>query len=411
MSSPRACIFTLEPVALGGVNTMARAVYRMVEGWGWQPTIVYATNAGPDVSLAERLRFTLQTWRAAPRPYPHGPDPFAGLRTRVVAAPPVPLWLYYLVPQFVAGRALADFDMFIVVTGSAHCAVPLALRGKRYVLWAATDYEDELASRADAGDAWAKTILKAWSWPLMVAQERYALRKAGAILALSQHTAARIGERFPEVGAQIETVLYPIDTARFKPGNGAARSGPPFGRFLLLTARINDPRKNVALLLDAFAKVQARQPELALVAVGDEPSEALLEQRRSLGLQDSVHFIASLPREELVAYYQSAELFVLSSRQEGLGISILEAIACGLPVVSTDCGGPSSVVIEGQTGLLVTNDDPDALAEGILRLLENPGTLDGLRASCVTFASQHFSKEVVGRQFKRAFQAVYGDRV
>jgi glycosyltransferase involved in cell wall biosynthesis len=411
MSPPRACIFTLEPVALGGVNTMARAVYQMVEDWGWQPTIVYATNAGPDVSLGERLRFTLQTWRAAPRPYPHGPDPFVGLRTRVVAAPPVPLWLYYLVPQFVAGRALADFDVFIVVTGSAHCAVPLGLRGKSYVLWAATDYEDELVSRADAGDAWAKAILNTWSWPLMVAQERYALRKAGAILALSQHTAARIGERFPEVAAQIETVLYPIDTARFKPGDGAARSGLPFGRFLLLTARINDPRKNVALLLDAFAKVRARQPELALVAVGDEPSEALLEQRRSLGLQDSVHFIASLPREELVAYYQSAELFVLSSRQEGLGISILEAIACGLPVVSTDCGGPSSVVVEGQTGLLVANDDPDALAEGILRLLENPGTLDGLRASCVTFASQHFSKDVVGRQFKRAFQTVYGDRV
>ena len=217
MSSPRVCILTLEPVALGGVNTMARAVYHMLEGWGCQPTIVYALNAGPDVSLAERLRFTWRHWRAAPRPYPHGPDPFKGLRTRIVAAPPVPFWLYYFVPQFILGPAMRDFDLFIVVTGSAHCAQPLGLRGRPYVLWSATDYEDELLSRVNVDDAWARAILDAWSWPLMVSQERYALRKAGAVLALSHHTAQRIGERFPGLQPKIETVLFPIDTADFKP--------------------------------------------------------------------------------------------------------------------------------------------------------------------------------------------------
>jgi glycosyltransferase involved in cell wall biosynthesis len=398
----------MEPVELGGVNTMARVVYRMLEKWGWQPTIVYALNAGPNVSLPERLRFTLRTWRAAPRPYPHGPDPFTGLQTRVVAAPPVPYWLYYFVPQYILGRALVDFDMFIAVTGSAHFALPLGLRGKRYLLWAATDYEDELLSKIGVGDAWARATMNAWYWPLLIAQERYALRKAGAILTLSNHSTERIHQRFPDVASKSRTMLLPIDTERFKPASTAKRPELRYGRFLLLTARINDPRKNVTLLLDAFAQVKAQQPDLNLVLVGDRPSEKLLAQCHSLGLQDSVHFVESLPRDELIAYYQAAELFVLSSVQEGLGISILEAIACGLPVVSTDCGGPSSVVVEGQTGLLVANNDANALAEGILQLLADPQALDDLRACCVKFAREHFSQETIEAQFRDALQTVYG---
>lgn len=398
----------MEPIALGGVNTMARSVYLMLERWGWEPTIVYALNAGPAVSLNERLRFTLSNWRASPRPYPHGPDPFEDLRTQVVAAPPVPYWLYYYVPQFIFGRALAGFDRYIVVTGAAHCALPLGLRGTPYALWVATDYLDELQSRRRAHDAWAGATLDAWSWPLLVAQERFALRRSGAVLALSEHSAEYISERFPEVADKTKTVLMPIDTNRFKPSNSGGKPDLPYGRFLLLTARINDPRKNVALLLEAFALVRARHRDLALVLIGDEPSEDLLERRGRLGLADSVHFIPSLPRDELVKYYQGAELFVLSSRQEGLGISILEAIACGLPVVSTDCGGPSSVVVEGQTGRLVPNDDMEALADGILSLLEDRQALEDLRKRCVAFANARFSKEVIEGQFRDAFVTIYG---
>jgi glycosyltransferase involved in cell wall biosynthesis len=206
----------------------------------------------------------------------------------------------------------------------------------------------------------------------------------------------------------MEPILFPIDTRRFKPA-GDARSRLPYGKFLLLTARINDLRKNVSMLLEAFAEVRAQRPDLSLVTVGGHPSQSLLDQCRSLGLQDSVYFVEHwLTREELIAHYQSAELFVLSSVQEGLGIPVLEAIACGLPVVSTDCGGPSSVVVEGQTGLLVANDDPDALADGILRLLADPQALDKLRASCVEFAAKHFSREVIETQFRNAFQEVFG---
>jgi len=405
--SPRVCILTLEPVQLGGVNVHVHAVYRMLRSWGWEPTIVYALNAGPEASLLERLRFTIKNWRAAPRPYPHGKDPFADLQTLVVAAPPVPFWLYYAVPQFIFGRLLPSFDVIVVVPASAHCAFPLALRGLPYVLWVATDYEDELRSRAAMQDPWAQATLDAWSWPLLVAQERYALRRAGAIVAWPNGK-ERLGEHFPDLADRMEPILFPVDTGRFKPAEGDPPQHP-YGKFLLMTARIHDPRKNFPLMLEAFARVRAQRSDINLVTIGGHPSEEALEQRRRLGLEDSVYFVERwLSRDELIAHYQSAELFVLSSVQEGLGIPVLEAIACGLPVVSTDCGGPNSVVVEGQTGLLVPNHDPDALADGILRLLADPQGLDQLRANCVSFAARHFSIEVVEAQFKKALRTVYG---
>jgi glycosyltransferase involved in cell wall biosynthesis len=394
---------------MGGVNILTRALYRMLEGWGWEPTIVYAVNAGPEVSFVERLRFTLRYWRADSVPYPHAPDPYAGLRTQLVAAAPVPYWLFYLVPQFILGPVLADYDMYIVTGGPAHCAVPLALRGVPYILWVGTDYEDELLGKIQANDDWAQAVLRGRSWPILVAQERYALRNARIVLAQSDHTARLLSKRFPTVASSIRMVLFPVDTSRFKPPSGPSPT-LPYGQFLLSVTRPNDPRKNVSLLLEAFARVQQVHPNLKLVVVGGSPTDQLLEQSLRLGLQEKVHFIEKrLSRDELVLHYQGAELFVLSSTQEGLGIAVLEAIACGTPVVSTDCGGPSGVVKAGQTGLLVGNNDPDALANGVLQVLDDPTKLERLRDSCARFAQQNFSEELVSAQVKIAFQEMYGE--
>jgi glycosyltransferase involved in cell wall biosynthesis len=227
-------------------------------------------------------------------------------------------------------------------------------------------------------------------------------------LALSFHTANLIRAKYPEVADKVDVALFPIDTGLFEPATGGRPAAGRLGRFLLLTARVNDPRKNATLLLEAFARVRPFHPDLKLVTVGDAPGGDLVRRCHALGVSDAVVFMESMSRDALVRYYQSAELFVMSSVQEGLGISMLEAIACGLPVVATDCGGPSGVVVEGQTGLIVPNNDVEALAEGILRLLGDPDALEALRVGCVEFARRNFARRVVEERFAAAFARAYG---
>ncbi|MBI3761482.1 MAG: glycosyltransferase family 4 protein [Chloroflexi bacterium] len=177
--------------------------------------------------------------------------------------------------------------------------------------------------------------------------------------------------------------------------------------FLLFTARIRDPRKNVWMLLRAFARVSAAHPDLKLVFIGDPPLDSHLAVRDECGLGDSVVFLPPLPRVELVPYYQAAELFVLSSSQEGLGISFIEALACGLPVVATRCGGPEGVIIEGETGWLVPNDDEAAFAGAILRALSDPARLSAMRDNCRRYAERELARPVVEEKLLAALREVF----
>jgi glycosyltransferase involved in cell wall biosynthesis len=92
-----------------------------------------------------------------------------------------------------------------------------------------------------------------------------------------------------------------------------------------------------------------------------------------------------------------------------LGISLLEAMACGTPVVATRCGGPEGVVQDGKTGRLVENGNAGALADAVLELLADPGQLEPMRAACVAQARTQFARSVVQSRLLEAFRDVYPD--
>lgn len=127
-------------------------------------------------------------------------------------------------------------------------------------------------------------------------------------------------------------------------------------------------QKNQMVLIKAFAKVKARL-NARLIILGDGVMRAELEQLvQQLGLDDSV----SLPgfKKDIQAYYQTADVFVLSSNYEGFGNVIVEALAHGVPVVSTDCpSGPREILCDGKYGKLVAVGDVDALADAIVASL------------------------------------------
>ncbi|MET0240968.1 MAG: glycosyltransferase, partial [Sphingobium sp.] len=147
-------------------------------------------------------------------------------------------------------------------------------------------------------------------------------------------------------------------------------------------------QKGWATLLRAFAKVIERRPA-RLVVLGVGPEEAELKALASeLGLEGSADFVGfqSMP----LAWMRASDLFVMSSRYEGFGNVIVEALATGTSVVSTNCNyGPSEILDDGKYGELVPVEDPAAMADAICRSLDAPSDPDRLIARAREFTVSH----------------------
>lgn len=129
--------------------------------------------------------------------------------------------------------------------------------------------------------------------------------------------------------------------------------------------------KDHPTLIRAFALVRERHRAI-LQIVGVGPNEVRLRSlAHELGVGEDVHLLGW--RDNPYSVLQESDIFVLSSTTEGFGIVIVEALACGLPVVSTDCkGGPREILEDGESGLLVPLGDPESMARAMLRLMEDP---------------------------------------
>jgi glycosyltransferase involved in cell wall biosynthesis len=157
---------------------------------------------------------------------------------------------------------------------------------------------------------------------------------------------------------------------------------PPF-RFVTV-AGLNS-RKNVAGLIESFAQAFGAAEATSLTIVGDGPRRrALKEQARRHNVASRVAFLGRRDRAGVRDALQAAHAFVLPSRYETFGVALAEAMATGLPVVATRCGGPEDLVTEA-TGLLVSPEDPAALAEALRTMRARWATYDPerIRASVV----------------------------
>jgi glycosyltransferase involved in cell wall biosynthesis/peptidoglycan/xylan/chitin deacetylase (PgdA/CDA1 family) len=154
----------------------------------------------------------------------------------------------------------------------------------------------------------------------------------------------------------------------------------------ILTVGNLDPRKNHRLLIGAFQKVVRRRDARLLILGRDQGTEAIVKAcAQSLGVADKVIIPGAVPNP--TAYYLSANLFVLSSDSEGLPGVLIEALACGLPVISTDCRyGPAEILAGGRYGRLTPVGDADALARAILEALDSPRDPDALKQRAADFA-------------------------
>jgi glycosyltransferase involved in cell wall biosynthesis len=203
---------------------------------------------------------------------------------------------------------------------------------------------------------------------------KVACRRAAHLLAVSEYTKSEI-MRWLHVPAERITVTYNGVAERFRPQDAAAvaelrrRAGLP-ERFILFVGTL-EPRKNLPALLEAYARI-AGDTDAALVIGGGKGwlYDEIFARAEQLNLGQRLHFAGFIPDEELPLWYAAAELFVLPSLYEGFGIPVLEAMACGTPVVTTTSSSLPEVA--GDAALTVPPTDIDAMADAMLRLLQQP---------------------------------------
>jgi L-malate glycosyltransferase len=181
---------------------------------------------------------------------------------------------------------------------------------------------------------------------------------------------------FRKHGIGAEIVQNIIDLSRFRP---AVRS--PADLHLIVTRNLEDIY-DIPTALRAFAAVKRVHGGARLTIAGSGPARADLERlARELGVARDVTFAGRIDNEQIADLYRSASLLVNPTRVDNMPISLLEAMASGLPIVSTDAGGIPFLVEDGTTALLVHPGDPDAMARAILRLLDDRALADRLVAA------------------------------
>ena len=179
-------------------------------------------------------------------------------------------------------------------------------------------------------------------------------------------------EHLPQrLGRTIDRVPKGVDTDLFRPGGPSLRSALRLhDRCVVLAVARLVPIKNLTLLLDAFALVRRRIGAAHLVIVGDGPeATALHAYATTLDVADAVTFTGAVPHRDMPSFYRSADVFALSSAFDNSPNVILEAMACGLPVVTTDVGGVREFVADGIGGAVVERDNAPRFASALERYL------------------------------------------
>ncbi|WP_267784987.1 glycosyltransferase family 4 protein [Paenarthrobacter ureafaciens] len=200
--------------------------------------------------------------------------------------------------------------------------------------------------------------------------------------------------------SDVQIAVPGVDTDYFTP----ADESQPRPGIILSTGRLNDPRKNHKLLVDAYThavNVHGVRQKLVIAGLG-ELEEGAAKSIAESGIQERITVLRNVSRDDLRDLYRSADFFALSSSEEGLGIVLMEAMACGLPFISTATEGAKSIVAISDQGEVVELDSNSTLnfADSLARYAKaSPETLAAKGAKCRQAAQRLFSIHNTGKTF------------
>jgi len=218
-----------------------------------------------------------------------------------------------------------------------------------------------------------------------------------AVIAISKPVEKHLSEDFGVPKNKIHLIVNGIDLGRFVMTNDKLRrearqnmainDGPLIG----IIARLSDV-KGIDILIKAMPEILKKMPAANLMIAGQGPEEALLRKiTKDLSLTQNVRFRSAIDQTQ--ALLPAFDVFAMPSLMEGLGLSVMEAQACGIPVVASRIGGLVDLIEDGRSGYLVPVNDPAALAGRILELLGNPSQSKRLAHEARLNIEKHFTSE------------------
>jgi len=194
--------------------------------------------------------------------------------------------------------------------------------------------------------------------------------------AITRWLHAQVRDEFPQLrDDQLVLGRIGVDTLKWRPAGDASESAPraPSGPLRILSVGRLHFSKGYDDLLHAVDRLGGAGVDARLTLIGDGPDAAALrEQVRELGLGDRVSLTGSLSEDAIIEHLRRADVFVLSSHAEPLGVVLMEAMAMEVAVIGTDAGGVGEIITHGLDGLLVPPRDPAALARALGELAQDP---------------------------------------
>lgn len=251
------------------------------------------------------------------------------------------------------------------------------------------------------------------------ALEGFSLKQFERIYSCNNESTKFYQQRYPELADRVSYIKNTVDTEIFYPLASADKEErqknlarklnlPDRTRFLLFAGRLH-PQKDPLLLIDALANLVKRESlEVHLLIAGDgELSEKLRSAINNYGIETKVTMLGALGQKQLADLHRISSAFVLTSVFEGLPLTVLEALACGTPVVSTNCG-ETPKFLSAESGIICEQRTPEAIASALEQILRNPHQYP--TSACTQTAKPYEARTVVNQVYRNMLN-VWEERI
>jgi glycosyltransferase involved in cell wall biosynthesis len=370
----------------GGVQSVVRGLVKWLSDEGsYRPTIISLAASRSD-ELSRRL-LNPPSWI---RPSLRSPE--SGLSEEHWGANFAEFEPWRYRPRKELTSRLREFDVIQVVSGSLGLANAVLNVGRPVVAQVATRFSWERASQISPL-SYHERLLRNAMLKLVNNQEVFAARHVDNILVENRRMENYL---LSELNLPRNVVRYMppgIDTVRFSPIPVESRQG-----YLLSLCRLDDERKGLDRLLEAYRILRSRKadcPTLVIAGSGELPLKYSTQIQNDQALS-TVRVLRNVSDDALPALYAGAALFIQTSHEEGLGLSVLESLSCGVPVVATETDGTLETIQNEENGYLIAQGElasvANAVSDAVLRYLDRPPRAMSARARATV--EQNYSADL-----------------
>lgn len=378
-AAKRIAIVTPAFGSFGGLTSWASFLFKAIQEYSQDNATIVSVATSRNDAVSRRV-LNPASWVKGPtvKQSLHDGISFVHVGSALAEVEPARYW-----PHKALNTILNAADVVLIVSGTPVWAFLASQSGKPILLQtaslAAWERERRLRVTTGAAGLWTRGMTD-----IVSKMEPHALRQATRVFVLNRDAEERVADIVGR--SRVERAAVGVDVTTFSPAASYSDDG-----YLLAVGRMNDPRKNFEFLLRSYATLRAQMPSAPRLVIAGEPlNSGLMRLVEAAGLRPFVHFVHNATQDQLVSLYQNASLLLIPSAEEGFGIVAVEAMACGIPVVATRCAGPEEVIVEGETGYLVSLD-PDRFAATIMEALQAPSQRKQMGAAGRSVAVERYS--------------------